>query len=55
MLFRIALSDRGTVSEGEADAAIGINRRVIQQLSPGLRVECRNLLRQAAQRVYELL
>ena len=48
-------SDLDAVAECEADAAVGVNRRMIQQLSPGLRVECRHLLRQAAQGADELL
>ena len=40
----IRSSDLDTVAECEADAAVGANRRMIQQLSPGLRVECRYLL-----------
>ena len=40
----IGSSDLDAVAEGEADAAVGANRRMIQQLSPGLRGECRHLL-----------
>ena len=51
----IGSSDLNAVAEGEANAAVGVDRRMIQQLPPGLRVECRHLLRQAAQAVNELL
>ena len=43
------------VAESEADAAVGIDRCMIQQFSPGLRVKCCHLLRQAAQGADELL
>ena len=49
------LSDFNAVAEGEADAAVGVNRCMIQQLSPGLRIESRHLLRQAAKGADELL
>ena len=39
------LSDFNAVAEGEADAAVGVDRCMIQQFSPGLRIECRHLLR----------
>ena len=51
----IGSSDLDAVAEGEADAAVGVNRRMIQQFSPGLRVKCCHLLRQAAQGADELL
>ena len=34
----IGLSDLDAVAKGETDAAVGADRRVIQQLSPGLRI-----------------
>ena len=43
------------VAESEADAAVGIDRCMIQHFSPGLRVKCCYLLRQAAQGADELL
>ncbi len=49
------LSDLNAVAEGEADAAIVTDRCMIQQLSPGLRVECRHLLWESAQGADELL
>ena len=51
----IGSSDLDAVAEGEADAAVGVDRCMIQQFSPGLRVKCRHLLRQAAQGADELL
>ena len=51
----IGSSDLNAVAEGEADAAIGVNRRMIQQLSPGLWIEGRHLLRQGLQGDNELL
>ena len=41
------MSDLDAVAEGEADAAVGANRCMIQQFSPGLRIEFRHLLRQS--------
>ena len=52
---KTGLSDLNAVAEGEADAAVGVNRCMIQQLSPGLRVECRHLLRETFQSADELL
>ncbi len=49
------LSDLDAVAEGEADAAVGADRRVIQQFSPRLRIEFRHLPRQSAQCVDESL
>ena len=43
----IGSSDLNAVAEGEADAAVGANRCMIQQFSPGLRVKCCHLLRRA--------
>ena len=48
-------SDFYAVAEGEADATINVDCCMIQQLSPGLRIECRHLLRQAAQGAEKLL
>ena len=48
-------SDLDAVAEGEADAAVGVDCCMIQQLSPGFWVECRHLLRKAAQGTDELL
>ena len=41
----IGLSDLDAVAEGEADGAVSVDRCMIQQLSPDLRIECRHLLR----------
>ena len=51
----IGLSDLNAVAEGEADAAIDTNRCMIQQLTPGLWIECRRLLREPTQCADELL
>ena len=48
-------SEFDAVAEGEADAAVGANRCMIQQFSPGLRVECRYLLWESAQGADDLL
>ena len=47
MVFFIFLSNLHAVAEGEADAAVGVDRHMIQQFSPGFRIESRHLLRQA--------
>ena len=51
----IGLSDLVAVAKGETDGAVGADRRVIQQLSPGLRNEFRHLPRQSMQCVVESL
>ena len=51
----IGSSDLNAVAEGEADAAVGANRCMIQQFSPGLRVKCRHLLWETFQSADELL
>ena len=38
------LSDLDAVAEDEADVAVCVDRRMIQQLSPGLWIEFRHLL-----------
>ena len=43
----IFLSNLHAVAEGEADAAVGVDRHMIRQFSPGFRIESRHLLRQA--------
>ena len=47
MVFFIILSDLDAVAEGAANAAVAVDRRMIQQFSPGFRIESRHLLRQA--------
>ena len=51
----IGSSDLDAVAEGEADAAVGANRCMIQQFSPGLRVKCCHLLWETFQSADELL
>ena len=48
-------SDLDAVAKGEANFTVSADRCVIQQLAPGLRIECRHLLRQTAQGSNELL
>ena len=48
-------SDLNAIAEGEADGTVGVDRCMIQQLTPCFRIEFRHLLRQTAQCVYELL
>lgn len=55
MLFWLRLSDLDAVAKGEADAAVGVDRRMIQQFSPGFLIEFRHLLRQFVQGADELL
>ena len=45
--FSTDLSNLHAVAEGEADAAVGADRHMFQQFSPGFRIESRHLLRQA--------
>ncbi len=45
----MGLSGFVAVAEGEADAAVGVDRRMIQQLFLGFRIESRHILRQAVQ------
>ena len=39
MVFLYFLSNLHAVAEGEADAAVGADRHMIQQFSPGFRIE----------------
>ena len=49
------LSYLDAVAEGKANAAVGVDRCMIQQLSPGLRIESRHPLLQSVQGADELL